>query len=164
MRTFKAVLFLIAIISIGGCGAKMNNYESLNQLVTEAQLGVAKVTPQDLKNIIDHNRDYKIIDCRESEEYSEGHIPAALNIPRGILEFSNKISNRRETIYIYSQENNRSAMAYNALKLLKYKKVYVLDGGWKDWSNTFPQLIELYDITDDMKHEPKVEETGGCGG
>jgi rhodanese-related sulfurtransferase len=39
--------------------------------------------------------DHLFLDCREPKEYKMGHIPGAMNIPRGLLEF--KIEKRFPT-------------------------------------------------------------------
>ena len=165
MKAYKLFFLLSLVIIIWGCGSKKNNsYDNVGQLVKDAQAGITKVTVNELKAILDHEGEYKIIDCREKEEFIEGHIPGAVNIPRGILEFSSKISNRREPIYVYSQTDDRASLAYPNLKLLKYDKVYLIDGGWQEWNKTFPELIEEGEGDTGGKTEPKVEESGGCGG
>ncbi len=164
MKTYKLLLLLLLVIIVGSCGSKKNNtYDNVDQMISDAQSDLTKITVSELKAVLDHKGEYKIIDCRENEEFTEGHIPGAINIPRGVLEFSGKISNRRETIYIYSQTNDRASLACPALKLLKYKKVYLIDGGWQGWNVAFPELIEKGDGEIGNKAAPKVEESGGCG-
>jgi len=165
MKTYKLFLLLLSVIIIGGCGSNKNNsYDDAAQLVDDSQASISKVTVHELKAILDHKGEYKIIDCRETKEYIEGHIPGAINIPRGVLEFSSKISNRRKTIYVYSETIGRASLACQSLKLLKYSKVYLIDGGWLEWNKTFPELIEKGDGDEGSKPAPKVEESGGCGG
>jgi len=164
MKTYNLFLLLLSAVIIGGCGSKKDNsYDSVDQMLTDAQAGITRVTVNDLKAILEHEGEYKIIDCREEEEFFEGHIPGAINIPRGVLEFSNKISNRRETIYVYSQTIDRASLACPSLKLLKYNKVILIDGGWQEWNKAFPALIEKGDGDTGGKAAPKVEESGGCG-
>ncbi len=164
MKIYKLVLLLLLAIIVGSCGSKKNNtYDNVDQMISDVQSGITKITVNELNAVLDHKGGYKIIDCRENEEFIEGHIPGAINIPRGVLEFSGKISNRRETIYIYSQANDRASLAYPALKLLKYNKVYLIDGGWQEWNKAFPELIEKGDGDTRGKTAPKVEESGGCG-
>jgi len=164
MKTFKLIFLLLSVVIFVACSSKKDNsYDNIGQKVDEVQAKITKVTVIELKEILDHKRDYKIIDCREKEEYIEGHIPGAINIPRGILEFSNKISSRRETIYIYSQTVDRASLACPTLKLLKYKNVYLIDGGWMEWNKAFPEMIEKGDGGKGSKVVPKVEESGGCG-
>ena len=164
MKRYKLFLLLLSVIIIGGCGSNKNNsYDNVAQLVDDSQASIAKVTVDELKTVLDHKGEYKIIDCRETGEYIDGHIPGAINIPRGVLEFSGKISNRRETIYVYSETADRASLASQSLKLLKYNKVYLIDGGWHEWNKTFPEQIEKGDGDTESKPAPKVEESGGCG-
>jgi len=164
MKTYKLFLFLLSVIIIGSCGTKKDNsYSNIDQMLSEARAGIKTLSVTDLKAEQEQNGEYKIIDCRETEEYVEGHILGAINIPRGVLEFSSKISNRRETLYVYSQTNNRASLACPSLKLLKYKKVYLIDGGWLEWHKKFPKLIEKGDGETGNKTAPKVEESSGCG-
>ena len=164
MKTYKLFFVLLILFFVAGCGAKMDNtQDDVNQKVNEAQNNITKVSVDDLKTIIDDHGEIKIIDCREKEEYINGHIPGAINIPRGLLEFSSKISNRRDKIYVYSETVNRASLACPTLKLLKYQNVYLIDGGWQQWNKTFPELIEEGE-GGGHKAAPKVEESGGCGG
>ena len=165
MKTYK-IFFVIPILAfIVGCGAKMENtYENVDQKISEAQKNITKVTVEELKAIVDNHGEITIIDCREKEEYIKGHIPGAINIPRGLLEFSSKISNRRDAIYVYSETIKRASLACPTLKLLKYQNVNLIDGGWQNWNKTFPELLEEGE-GDGHKAAPKVEASGGgCGG
>ncbi len=164
MKTYKFFILVVLSMVISSCGSKKDNsYENVDQMISNAQSGISKVTVDELKSILEHEGEYKIIDCREEEEYIEGHIPGAINIPRGVLEFSSKISNRREVLYVYSRSNNRASLACPALKLLKYRKVFLIDGGWLEWNKSFPELIEKGSGDAGAKTSAKEEESGGCG-
>lgn len=165
MRIDQLFLILLTVIIISGCGSKKKNkYDSVSQMISVAQTDVDKIAVNDLKTLLNHKGDNVLIDCREKEEFIEGHIPGAINIPRGLLEFSDKISNRRETVFVYSQTNDRASLACPSLKLLKYKKVYLVDGGWLEWNKSFPSLVEEGDDEKGNKSAPKVEVSSGCGG
>lgn len=165
MKIYQFFLLLLSVIVIGGCGSKKNNtYTDVGQKISEAQTNSSKISIAELNKIAEHKGEYQIIDCRETEEYVEGHIPGAVNIPRGLLEFSDKISNRRQTLYVYSQTNDRASLACPSLKLLKHNKVYLVDGGWQEWHKTFPEQIEKGSGDKGNEPAPKVEESGGCGG
>ncbi|NQT76709.1 MAG: rhodanese-like domain-containing protein [Bacteroidetes bacterium] len=164
MKTYKLFVLVILILIMGSCGSKKDNtYDNVAQMVEDAEAGITKITVNELKAILDHSGEYKIIDCREEDEFFEGHIPGAINIPRGVLEFSSKISNRREAMYVYSQTVDRASLACQALLLLKYNKVYLIDGGWEEWNKVFPKLIEKDAGDTEAKTAPAAEESGGCG-
>ena len=42
---------------------------------------VDEVTPDDVRRKIDTDEDVQIVDIRQPEDYAEGHIPGAVNIP-----------------------------------------------------------------------------------
>ena len=56
-----------------------------------------------------------LIDVREADEFQAGHIPGAINIPRGLLEFrlSNDpvLSSRDQKLVLYCKNSGRSALA-----------------------------------------------------
>lgn len=72
----------------------------------------------DYKEIMANN-EYVIIDVRTSEEYADGHIVDALNIPYDVIENEIDIS-KDIIIFVYCRSGNRSSIAYNTLKNLGY--------------------------------------------
>lgn len=78
-----------------------------------------------------------VIDVREPEEFAAGHIPGAINLPRGLLEF--KMSNspaleRRDLgILVYCSTGGRSALAGCSLLDMGYLKVASIAGGFDAW-------------------------------
>ncbi len=79
-----------------------------------------------------------LIDVREADEYHEGHIDGALNIPRGLLEF--KLSNTPElgsrdlSILLYCKTSGRAALAAVSLKEMGYLQVKSIAGGFDAWN------------------------------
>jgi rhodanese-related sulfurtransferase len=80
-----------------------------------------------------------IVDVREPAEYAAGHLPGAVNIPRGVLEF--KIDShpdfqgqQQAVIVVYCQTGGRSALATQALNQLGYSNAASMAGGFKAWS------------------------------
>jgi rhodanese-related sulfurtransferase len=78
-----------------------------------------------------------LIDVREADEYQAGHIPGAVNIPRGLLEF--KLSNdptltRRDlNLVLHCKNSGRSALAACALQDMGYSHVLSIAGGYEAW-------------------------------
>lgn len=80
-----------------------------------------------------------LLDVREPAEFTAGHLPGAVNIPRGVLEF--QIGNhpgfqgkQTASIVVYCQSGGRSALATHALNLLGYEKAVSMAGGFKAWT------------------------------
>ena len=77
----------------------------------------------------------KLIDVRSSQEYNEGHLSGAINIP--YYEIKKKVNNiikdKTQEIVVYCQEGVRSKHAYKILKRFQYEKVYSLYHGLENW-------------------------------
>jgi len=73
----------------------------------------------------------KIIDVRTKEEFDDGHIVGAINIP---LDKINTINYEKgETLIIYCATGMRSVEALKKLYDLGYSSLYNLDGGLLNW-------------------------------
>lgn len=84
------------------------------------------------------NNGIKFIDARPKEEFDDGHIKDAINIPFYQSEqyenVLNKISKDEVIItYCSGEDCDLSIMLGDELFEKGYKKVYVFYGGWNDW-------------------------------
>ena len=71
-----------------------------------------------------------LIDVRSPQEYNEGHLPGAINIPEyEIRRVKNEMPKLNQQIVVYCQYGGRSRDAYNMLKKMVYTNVYSLKGG-----------------------------------
>ena len=79
-----------------------------------------------------------LIDVREADEYAAGHLPGAIHISRGMLEFklsSNpELSARDLTIVLYCKTSGRAALAACALHDMGYLNVQSISGGFDAWA------------------------------
>ncbi len=79
-----------------------------------------------------------LLDVREADEFHAGHIPGALNIPRGLLEFKlsgvPELSARDLSIVLYCKTSGRAALAACSLQAMGYLQVQSLAGGFDAWS------------------------------
>ena len=83
------------------------------------------------------------IDVREGDEWTEGHIPGALHIPRGNLEsrIETTVPDHASTIVLYCAVGNRSAFAAKTLGDLGYDSVHSLVGGFTDWKRNGLEIV-----------------------
>ena len=104
-------------------------------LVNEAKEKVCEISVADAKGKIDSGAPLFILDVREPDEFSKGHIPKAINIPRGLLEFKvgSAIPNKDAHIIAYCKSGGRSCLACSTLQELGYKNVESIAGGWAAW-------------------------------
>ncbi|MCH8498634.1 MAG: sulfurtransferase [Marinobacter sp.] len=87
-----------------------------------------------------------LIDVREADEFQEGHIPGAVNIPRGILEFKltndPALENRGLNIVIYCKNSGRSALSAKAMKEMGYIHVQSIAGGIEAWQEAGKPIVK----------------------
>lgn len=58
-----------------------------DQLVKEARAKIKEVSVQDVKKMIDDKDKVIILDVRDKAEFEKGHLPGAINMSRGLLDF-----------------------------------------------------------------------------
>lgn len=85
----------------------------------------------ELKKMMKNNLKVNLIDVRSMQEYNEGHIQKAVNLPIYNLEKSiqQRFKNKNDIIILYCQFEKRSKKGKNILEKLGYKNVYYLKGG-----------------------------------
>ena len=110
-----------------------------------------------------------LVDIRERDEWTEGHIPGAVHVPRGHLEsrIEQVVSDRSRALVLYCAGGSRSAFAAKTLEELGYENVVSLAGGFTDWKrNGFPvQLPRSLDAAKRQRYSrhlliPEVGEEG----
>jgi len=90
--------------------------------------------------IIKSKYDYRLVDLRNSEAYTQYNIPGSENIP--IREMFSSDLMRNEKIVLYSDDETVAAQAWFILKADNFKSVYILEGGLTCWKDQvlFPKL------------------------
>jgi rhodanese-related sulfurtransferase len=105
------------------------------EMVEEAKARITEVHVDDVHRQLPEQP--IIIDVREPGEYLAGHLPGAVNIPRGVLEFqiAGYLQERDQTgpIILYCRSGGRSALATDALQQLGYEDVRNMAGGFHAW-------------------------------
>src|SRR4030088_2663582 len=79
-----------------------------------------------------------VVDVREPEEWSAGHIPGAKHVPKSYLEsrIEGAVSDRSEHVVLYCASGNRSAWAARTLlDDLGYEHVESMTGGFTLWKD-----------------------------
>lgn len=97
-----------------------------------------QITREHLKNMIDEDEDFLLIDARGHESYHKEHIPGAVTIPSEHLEAGLlKGHKKTETMVTYCSSVDCEASTEAAKKLEKFgfKNVLRFKGGLKDWKD-----------------------------
>lgn len=115
-----------------------------NDLVARARAQITEVAPQALDP--DTLAGLAVIDVREPGEYAQGHLPGAVNLPRGVLEFqieahpamacstAEALQARDRPLLVYCLTGGRSALAARSLQELGFRHVRSMAGGVKAWT------------------------------
>ena len=139
MRAFRHMkgLWVIAMIAALAFSVSLTTAvagdKTAADLVNEAKEKVCEISVAEAKEKIDSGAPLFILDVREPDEFNKGHIPKAMNIPRGLLEFkvASKIPNKDAHILAYCKSGGRSCLACSTLLELGYKNAVSVAGGWQ---------------------------------
>lgn len=78
-----------------------------------------------------------LIDVREADEYAAGHLPGAIHISRGLLEFklsaTPALAARDQKVVLYCKTSGRAALAGAAMRDMGYLQVQSIAGGFDAW-------------------------------
>ncbi|MBK9290184.1 MAG: rhodanese-like domain-containing protein [Bacteroidetes bacterium] len=173
MKTFKLIILLAAAMLIGAACSKQEQFKSADEMVARATKVVKLMTPQQLHDMMEAGEEtYILIDVRQEKEHYYGYIPGSIVLPRGSLEFNiadpefweNEgmyLPEKTDKIIVYCKKGQRGILAAETLGKLGYKNVYALEGGWKNWELTYPDLIEK-DLDKLGGHSSAPASSGGC--
>jgi molybdopterin/thiamine biosynthesis adenylyltransferase/rhodanese-related sulfurtransferase len=106
------------------------------EVLRQIKSRIEEVDPADVREQIRNGA--VLVDVREAEEWSTGHIPGAKHVPKSYLEtrIEGAAQDRSQHVILYCQSGNRSAWAARTLiEDLGYENVESMTGGitlWKD--------------------------------
>ena len=105
------------------------------KLVHDAKSRIRQTTPEEVKARLDKGERLLLVDTREDNEWEKGHIAGALHMGKGIIErdIEAAIPNRDREIILYCGGGFRSALAADNLRIMGYKNVVSMGGGWRTW-------------------------------
>lgn len=87
------------------------------------------------------------VDVRSEEEYSEGHLPQAVNVPLNILAIKSRLLNKENTYLFYCDTGRRSRAAAHLLAQQGYKTL-ALD----NCAQLFTPQTQLIHLTDTQNY------------
>ena len=118
---------------------------TVRDLVAAARSNIREIGPAELLEL--QKFGCPIVDVREPEEFADGHLPGAVNIPRGLLEFevdghpavnyqtAEALSHRQRPVVLYCLSGGRSALAADALLKLGFVDPMSLADGILGWAD-----------------------------
>jgi glyoxylase-like metal-dependent hydrolase (beta-lactamase superfamily II)/rhodanese-related sulfurtransferase len=110
--------------------------KSIAQLIAEAASKIAFMSIAELRHLLDSGEaSLVILDVREQDAYAKGHIPGAINIPRGQLELriNELLPDPTRRVLTYCDYGKISTLAAATLRDIGYSRAIALDGGYQSW-------------------------------
>jgi rhodanese-related sulfurtransferase len=118
---------------------------TLASMIAAARAGAREIAPAEASTAVERGAVALVVDVRERKEFDEAHLPAAVNIPRGVLELradpASPVAHTQLTadpagrilVYCTKSPSARSLLAAQTLASMGYDGVEVLDGGLVAW-------------------------------
>lgn len=134
-RYLAAALALLALLAL--CLAPLamaGDYATKQELVKEAKAHIRQVDVARAKVMWDAGGTY-FLDLREEREYRAGHVPGAINVPRGWLEFRIEqiVPEHDADVVLYCRSGDRSSLGTLTLGSMGYVNAVNMEGGWLAW-------------------------------
>jgi rhodanese-related sulfurtransferase len=109
----------------------MDRYE---KLVSAARKNVTEISPTDAAAAAKSGAAV-LLDVRDKEEWDEEHVPGAIHLSWGTMEWQieEKIPDPNAMIICHCGGGGRSALAAESLQKMGYKNVRSMAGGFKAW-------------------------------
>ena len=124
MRKTKRLLPLVLSLTLlSSCGTR-----------TGSSAGYRQISMDEAVKTMKDEENYIILDVRRPDEYSEGHIPGAINVPNeeiGSAEIA-ELPDKSQLILVYCRSGRRSKEASEKLVKLGYTGI-VEFGGIQDY-------------------------------
>lgn len=102
---------------------------------------VRTITPQEARDLIDRE-EVEVVDVREPNEWSGGHLPASRLVPLGKLRESPKQALPRDGIIFVCAAGVRSETAARLAVQNGLTHVYNLRGGTRNWVKAGLPLVQ----------------------
>lgn len=145
-RSLSVALLACAGLLLGSAAmaqqaAPAPNYpDSIKAYVGAAKKQVKSIKLEEFRALVDQQKAGLIIDVRQEDEFADGHVQGAVNVPRGLIEFRiwklvgfpNAVDmNKQMTLYCLT--GGRCALATKTLQDLGFTNVTSVDMMFDNW-------------------------------
>ena len=128
----KWIPMMMALLLMSGCAAQVQKEQSYRQINMDEAIAMMEA-----------ENDYIILDVRTPEEFSEKHIPGAINVANETIgsEEIPELPDKDQLILVYCRSGNRSKQASEKLVALGYTNIIEF-GGINDWPGEVVSVTE----------------------
>ncbi len=139
-RTLITAMLVSASLLLPGLALAQNYPPSVGQMVAATKKQIKTVKLDEFKAAFDKKDLGLIVDVRQEDEYADGFVPGAVNVPRGLIEFriwklvgfpDKTDLNTKMTLYCAT--GGRCSLATKSLMDLGFTNVTSADMKFEDW-------------------------------
>jgi rhodanese-related sulfurtransferase len=118
--------------------------KTAHDLVSQAKTDIREIALQEAEAAIQQSD--VLIDVREADEFAAGHLPGAVLVPRGLLEFklsgTPALSGRDLKVVLYCKTSGRAALAAQTMQSMGYLNVSSITGGFDAWAAAGKSVVK----------------------
>ena len=149
-RMLRIVVVLVgALIVSAPVIAAANWPDSLNQYVLQVRKTIKTTDMAGYLAVVKNPNGALLLDVREPAEYQAGHVPGAVSMPRGTLEFAiwkqlgypNKVDMSKK-IYVQCLTGGRATLAAKQLQDIGFTDVIAVVMDLRDWAKSGYPLVK----------------------
>jgi rhodanese-related sulfurtransferase len=139
---------IVAGLALPGFASAQNYPPEIPALVAQTKKQIKTIKMDEFKALLDKKALGTIVDVREPGEYAEGFIPGAVNVPRGLLEFTiwehvgYPNVDKTKQLTLYCKTGGRCALATKTLQDLGFTNVVSADMKIEDWQKAGYPLVK----------------------
>jgi glyoxylase-like metal-dependent hydrolase (beta-lactamase superfamily II)/rhodanese-related sulfurtransferase len=114
----------------------LSGCKTVEQLISEAASRISFMSLQEvLRRINSADPDITLLDVRERDSFQQGHIPAAILLPRGQLELrvDSLLTDPTARIVVYCQYGKISILAAATLRDMGFIRAIAMEQGMETW-------------------------------
>lgn len=124
--------------------------KGLMDFAAEARKRVKEITTKEAAKMMSASTDLLVVDVREPGEMREGHLPNAINVPRGLLEAKAdleyphrdpNLADRHQPVIVYCASGIRSLLASQTLQEMGFTQVKSMAGGFMAWKSEGHEIV-----------------------
>ncbi|MGX7059296.1 rhodanese-like domain-containing protein [Vagococcus humatus] len=124
MKPLTVINIILLVILLGILGNEI-------YLRIMAKRAAKTIKEEEFKELM---RKSQVIDVREKDAFDAGHILGARNLPYSMFKQTYESLRKDQSILLYDQKKTMAIRAANILRKHGYQNIYILKGGYNDWT------------------------------
>ena len=147
--TSSLVIMIGVGLSVPSMALAQNYPPTVTQKVQAAQKQIKTIGMEEYRKVVESPGTALIVDVREPQEYAAGHVPGAINIPRGVLEFQiwKQVGFPTSTeldrpVILQCQSGNRASLAAQSLEELGFTRTTAVVMSLDDWQKAGNPIVK----------------------